>query len=244
MTSRPKSPLAPVTKIRMSEPYQHKQVTTSLFFCLTWSMSVKRRPSADVRAELLSAASHLFARRGYAGTSPKQIADLAGTFETSLYTHFGSKAGIFAAAIIEPFTHVIDSFRRTLTEQRDAPDEVLIRAFVESLYDSVETHHEAVTAFVIAMREPDAFHALAVPRQKVEGMFNELHASGRRRAIATGEVGPGRPLTQRLMVGLVVAASVFSPWLFAAEDQRGDSSTAIKDAMVKLLTDGVANSTA
>jgi AcrR family transcriptional regulator len=204
-------------------------------------VSAKRRPSADVRAELLNAASHLFARRGYAGTSTKQIADMAGTFETSLYTHFGSKAGIFSAAVIEPFSHLIDSFRGRLAEQRDVPDEVLIRAFVDDLYDTVEANREAVTAFVIAMREPDASEALAIARRKVEVMFDELHESGRRRAIAAGDTGPGRPLTQRLMVGLVVAASVFSPWLFAGP-QPAASSDAIKEAMVGLLTRGVADS--
>ena len=202
-------------------------------------MSVKRRPSADVRAELLNAARHLFARRGYAGTSTKQIADMAGTFETSLYTHFESKAGIFSAAVIEPFAHLIDSFRISVAEQQDAPDDVLIRAFVNDLYGTVEAQREAVSAFVIAMREPDASEAQAIARQKVEAMFDELHHSGRLRAIAAGETGPGRPLTQRLMVGLVVAASVFSPWLFPGEHSAA-SSDAIKEAMVELLTRGVA----
>ncbi len=199
-------------------------------------MAATRRPSAAVREDLLAAAGYLFARRGYAGTSTKEIAQQAGTYETSLYTHFGSKAGIFSAAVIEPFTEFVKSFRATLAQRQDAPEDVLIEAFVDDLYDSLASHHDAVMAFVLVMREPDAAEAVSVVQESLSEMFDALHAAGRSRDAQAGRPGPGRPVVQRLMVGLVVASSAFAPWLFAGEDL---DAQAIKRAMTELFVSGV-----
>ncbi|AEF37830.1 TetR family transcriptional regulator [Mycolicibacter sinensis] len=200
-------------------------------------MAAKRRSSADVRAELLVAASHLFATRGWAGTSTKEIADRAGTYETSLYTHFGSKSGIFTAAVVEPFHEFIESFRATLATDHDAPEDALARAFVRDLYGTLEKHREAATAFVLATQEPEAREALSAARTALESVFDDLNTSGRARAEHLGIPGPGRPLTQRLMVGTVVAASVFAPWLFS--DALDASKSDIQEAMVEMFLYGI-----
>ena len=116
-------------------------------------MTMRRRSSAEVRADLIAAAGHLFAKRGYAGTSTKEIAQRAGVYETSIYTHFSSKAGVFSAAVIEPFTEFIESFGRALSDHRGASDEALVRAFVGYLYEALDEHHDAVMAFVLVMGE-------------------------------------------------------------------------------------------
>ncbi len=183
-------------------------------------------------------ASYLFATRGWAGTSTKEIAVRAGTYETSLYTHFGSKAGIFSAAVVEPFKQSIDSFRSTLAKQPDAPEDVLAHAFVHNLYGTLEQHREAATAFVLAMQEPEANEALAQARAALESVFDDLYASGRARAALVGESAPGRPLTQRLMVGLVVASSVFAPWLFAGNGLAA-SADEIQEAIVSMFLNGI-----
>jgi len=197
---------------------------------------VKRRSSADIRAELLAAAAHLFATRGWAGTSTKEIATRANTYETSLYTHFGSKAGIFSAAVVEPFQQFIESFRVTLARDHGAPDEHLARTFVRDLYGTLEEHREAATAFILAMQDPEAEEALGQARASLQSVFDDLYASGRTRAELVGEPGPGRPLTQRLMVGTVVAATVFAPWLLSGEPASADD---VQDAIVELFLYGI-----
>jgi len=199
-------------------------------------VTVKRRSSADIRAELLAAAAHLFATRGWAGTSTKEIATRANTYETSLYTHFGSKAGIFSAAVVEPFQQFIESFRVTLARDHGAPDEHLARTFVRDLYGTLEEHREAATAFILAMQDPEAEEALRQARESLQSVFDDLYASGRTRAELVGEPGPGRPLTQRLMVGTVVAATVFAPWLLSGERASAED---IQDAIVELFLFGI-----
>lgn len=52
------------------------------------------RPGADPRLEILDAAAALFAERGYAATSTRQIAERAGLRQASLYYHVSGKEEI------------------------------------------------------------------------------------------------------------------------------------------------------
>jgi TetR/AcrR family transcriptional regulator len=52
-------------------------------------------PAADSRKQLLEVALRLFAQKGYAATSIREIVDAAGTTAPSLYYYFGSKEGLY-----------------------------------------------------------------------------------------------------------------------------------------------------
>jgi AcrR family transcriptional regulator len=54
------------------------------------------------RERMLEAAAHLFAEKGYARATTRALADAAGVNEVTLFRHFGSKAGLFAA-VVEAF---------------------------------------------------------------------------------------------------------------------------------------------
>lgn len=65
--------------------------------------SPPRPPSGqEIRAEatrtqILDAAEKLFAKRGFAGTSMRTLAEGAGTSQALLHHHFGTKAGLYEA---------------------------------------------------------------------------------------------------------------------------------------------------
>jgi AcrR family transcriptional regulator len=59
----------------------------------------KRDPEAT-RARILDAAQRAFSETGYSHTGIREIAALAGTSSTLLLRYFGSKAGLFEAALI------------------------------------------------------------------------------------------------------------------------------------------------
>ena len=59
-------------------------------------LSPRRRPR-DRRRAIISAAERLFADRGYANTSMKQLAAAVGVTDASLYNHFASKREILEA---------------------------------------------------------------------------------------------------------------------------------------------------
>ncbi|MBP7656876.1 MAG: helix-turn-helix transcriptional regulator, partial [Pseudoxanthomonas sp.] len=51
------------------------------------------------RAAILEAAKQLFAREGFNGVSMDQIAAEAGVSKLTVYSHFGDKDALFAAAV-------------------------------------------------------------------------------------------------------------------------------------------------
>ena len=55
----------------------------------------------DTIAAVLISARRLFAAKGFAGTSNREIAEAAGLAHTAIYNHFGSKAQLFTAVFVD-----------------------------------------------------------------------------------------------------------------------------------------------
>jgi AcrR family transcriptional regulator len=63
----------------------------------------KQSPTSNqTRANIMNAASQLFGEKGYAGSTTREIADLAGVNEVTIFRHFGSKQKL-ARAIMDQF---------------------------------------------------------------------------------------------------------------------------------------------
>lgn len=61
-----------------------------------------RADSAEARTRLLHAALQLFAEKGFAKTSTREIAQAANVNIASIKYYFGDKAGLYRAAFVEP----------------------------------------------------------------------------------------------------------------------------------------------
>jgi AcrR family transcriptional regulator len=64
-----------------------------------YSSAVRDEQAARTRARILEAASQLFLERGYARTTMKDIADLAGVARDTVHATFGGKARVLTALI-------------------------------------------------------------------------------------------------------------------------------------------------
>jgi AcrR family transcriptional regulator len=74
----------------------------------------RRRDAPATRARILDAAQRAFAELGYSQAGIREIAALAGTSTTLLIRYFGSKAGLFEAALGEAMrSDVIFSIERS-----------------------------------------------------------------------------------------------------------------------------------
>jgi AcrR family transcriptional regulator len=60
----------------------------------------------DTRERLLAVAAELFAERGYAGTSIRDISERLGLTKAALYYHFASKAEILHALVAQPIANI------------------------------------------------------------------------------------------------------------------------------------------
>ena len=92
-------------------------------------------PSAERRLQILEAAGDLFGRRGFAGTTTREIAASVGTSETVLFRHFPTKERLYAAILEHrlPAAGVerwLDELRR-IADAGD--DEALFTAVVQAI---------------------------------------------------------------------------------------------------------------
>ncbi|MFL6546664.1 MAG: TetR/AcrR family transcriptional regulator [Candidatus Udaeobacter sp.] len=92
-----------------------------------------RMPSGERKEQLIAVAMKLFARKGFRGTTTKEIAKAAGVNQAILFRHFASKDELYAA-ILDHKARKSNSAAwieelRAIAERRD--DEVLFRVVIE-----------------------------------------------------------------------------------------------------------------
>lgn len=98
--------------------------------------SATAAPPMNTHHRILRVAKELFANRGYEHTSTSAIARTAGTSESQLMKHFGSKSGLLEAIFTEGWT-AIAARARAATEMLDNP-----MAKLEAIASSVVGHLE------------------------------------------------------------------------------------------------------
>lgn len=153
---------------------------------------------AATRERILVEASHLFAVRGYFGTSTRDIADAVGLRQPSLFFHFPSKQAIveqlLAYSLTEP-TAVAESLRHL-------PGSAAVRLYryvwfdtqhlLQSPYDLTGVHGDdlmSAPGFAVWKRKA---HRL---RRLIQAMVKQGHADGSLREVDA-------VLTQELLSGI------------------------------------------
>jgi AcrR family transcriptional regulator len=100
----------------------------------------------DTRTQILDAAEHLFAERGYRGTSIRAITDLAGANLAAVRYHFGSKAELMSAVarrVVEPVNAAqCAGLDRLLAGTADPGVAELVEAFAGPLFDGMPAGDE------------------------------------------------------------------------------------------------------
>jgi AcrR family transcriptional regulator len=196
-----------------------------------------------VRRALCDAAVTSFAASGYGGASTKDIAHAAGTSETSIYRHYGSKAGLFSAAVVEPFCDFLDEYNRTFSGQFDEPwDDVrLMRAFLGEFFNHLRSRREAVIALLASVGDPEAGAAVAQVAERLNGVFGTLESFARQRARHVGGYSPRlADAWLRLLAGMVTSVAVFDRW-FVPSGWQG-REPALLDVMTDLALQGILGS--
>ena len=75
------------------------------------------------RRQILDTAGQLFAERGFAGTTTRQIAAAVGTSETVLFRHFPNKESLYAAILEQQVP--VSQVERWLEELRKIADRAM-----------------------------------------------------------------------------------------------------------------------
>src|SRR3954452_1758287 len=94
-----------------------------------------RLPASDRRRQLLETALDFFSRKGFEGTTTKEIAAAAGVTEAIIFRHFPTKQALYNAVL--HFHHEDGELDKCLAEWKDLmdrnDDEGLIRAIIDRI---------------------------------------------------------------------------------------------------------------
>lgn len=94
--------------------------------------------SGDTAGRIVSAATRLFASRGYDGTSTKEICEAAGVNIAAIHYHFGSKESLYRHIIEQFAAERLDFARKTLQPPQNIDDfkvrlEIFLRQTLETM---------------------------------------------------------------------------------------------------------------
>ena len=142
------------------------------------------RPRAKPKTEtlptregILRAAGEVFAERGFAGASTREIARRAGLRQPSLYHHFPNKAAMLSALIDDAGEGSLRIFRRI--DAIDAPPGVkLYRAvLLESRMLAAWPDYLKVVCQLPELRQPRHVHFIGI-RDRIIGWYQKTIADG------------------------------------------------------------------
>lgn len=165
---------------------------------------------SSARERLFTAAVSLFARKGYAASSVREIVEAAGVTKPVLYYHFGDKEGLFRA-IMEDAVAVSTRAIVQATTGGGSVSERIIRLF-DSLFSLILENTELVK-FVDSLYYGPPHGAPAFDFEVLHRSFQEALQTLVNEGIGSGEFRPGDAADQ--MYALLGAMSLAQGLTFA-----------------------------
>jgi len=154
------------------------------------------------RAQILTAAEDLFARRGYAATRLEDIADVVGVRRSSVVYYFAGKREIYAAVLKQLFEELLDRLNHALVQQ--GPLEERIEGVVCAWIDFVTQRPSVANMILRELAGADRKLRRVVVEHSapVLALFEGMIAEG----VAAGTLRPIDPLR---VMGSLAGSTLF-----------------------------------
>lgn len=191
--------------------------------------STRVRPlRSDVREQIVAAAGQEFAERGYAGTSVAQVAARAGFTKGAVYSNFGGKPELFAAAMQVYFAGaVVGAFADALGAAAAATELPPARAMARALADDV----------LLGERWPTLlgeFRSVVADEPALRALYTELRVAQRAQLVEALRQA-GEQVALKPGLDLEVAATLLLTCVHGLSVER----SAAPDALPKPLVEGL-----
>lgn len=162
-----------------------------------------RRTPQHSDADLLAAASEVFAREGFAAASVARIAARAGATKPTLYSRFGSKAELYEATVRDHAEAIRASLFAAYEQAYGLGLAAAIRVGVEAWFAFAQARPDGMRLLF----GEDAGAASSVPAETTEAIIERIatvteHFAGRRERTAGGAA----PMIAAMIVGACVHA--------------------------------------
>jgi len=131
-------------------------------------------PRENRQGEVLNAAAALFSKKGYEGTSLRDIAADSGMLAGSIYCHFSSKADIFLSVQREGIRQLSDAVSAAIEGIADPWKRLEAACAAHAKVLLEESDFAAVLLHVTPSRNLDVWDQLVVLRDDYEEFFRQL----------------------------------------------------------------------
>jgi AcrR family transcriptional regulator len=170
-----------------------------------------RRGRGEPRRLLIEAARGLFNERGYSEATTREISDRAEVSETLMFRNFGTKAGIFRAAMVQPFVEFVQAFvaQAEAGDFSDVDDETAARLLIGGLFDLFHAHRGLVTMFWSAEVMGESELSESGVLTEVQEQFDTLIAFGKAQRQVRHSEMPAQYLTTRVTMAMVIGMAAF-----------------------------------
>jgi AcrR family transcriptional regulator len=191
----------------------------------------RRRP-AERPAEILKASGQVFANKGYARATTREIAALAGVSEGTLYNYFDSKRDILLALLEETTAHIAEALAHV---QGGSYEETMAQMLASRIR---QAHEQPITILTLQMAMFD---------EEVGRAFDEMISSVQDETMrrladleTSGDLRPVDPFVAEeafgsMMMGLTIGAELAS----RGRHREPLSPEVLSRALVDVLMNGL-----
>jgi AcrR family transcriptional regulator len=147
----------------------------------------------DRRAQILRVSAELFAERGYASTTVRNIAERTGLLSGSLYHHFDSKESILEEILTDFFDELTQRVQRAIEEAGDDPA-VAFRKLIHVTVMSIEEYRPAILVlqneWSSKLRNDPRFKHMVKRGDEIERMWTGVLKAGIDEGVFRSTINP------------------------------------------------------
>lgn len=199
--------------------------------------------SQVTRTKIVVAARDAFRATGFDRASTRAIAAAAGVNVSLISRYFGSKAGLYEAAVLVPLEHFLDDYVQRWADYQEGPHSArrVAAEYLGGLYDLFRDNREVVLALVggVPRSGLDATHEqlAAWVGRLLDGVQVVVDTEAERRGWS--DFGDGR-MSLRMALGLAFSMAVLQDWTFPEPADRPTREQII-DSMVSYVLRSMSN---
>jgi AcrR family transcriptional regulator len=206
--------------------------------------SAGKSPHTDpARARVLSAALDLFAELGYHATTTKQISVRAGVAEPTLFRQFGTKAELYEAAIVEPFSQFIADWTGSWANfSAELTTEEIARQLVDGLLGLVRKDKRLFQELIVARNDPqsDLYASAVAVSSQLRDALRAVQDVGLEIAAERRLVGLDPAATIGAVASMVIGAILLEDWVYPSGVRIPGRQRLVAE-MAALIADGIAH---
>lgn len=157
------------------------------------------RSPEETRNRILAATRQLFARKGRRGTTTREIAELAGVNEATLFRHFGHKDALIEACA-EHYCAAVELQELLASLNGDLEGDLRRIAF--ALRDRMEQIRDLI---IMSLAEEEADSALGDAAWRTPAAIKQIVADYMAKRVEAGELAGDPLLLARFFMGMIFA---------------------------------------